>query len=216
MEPQAFGFVNQASQNPNLSALHTATSHPFPTLWFAKDGTPGLVKLLPSEETLLEYLDLFENQVQPIMFPHMPLACTRSEVQRFLSNAYRNASLYPDMLALIFATAALGIANIMDQQQSGRLSVGLSEHESAKGDVFSKCHIFHRLPYGITDIFVVAAAMQALRLASFMNRPTLLVVETLLMIGPYLVNSGRFFDAWSLFGVTIRLALCINRKPYTY
>ena len=140
VEPQAFGFTNPASRDPNLSALHTATSHPFPTLWFAKDGTPGLVKLLPSEETLLEYLDLFENQVQPIMFPHMPLACTRSEVQRFLSNVHRNASLHPDMLALIFTAVALGIANVVDQQQSGRLNVGLSEHESAKGDVFSRSY----------------------------------------------------------------------------
>lgn len=48
--------------------------------------------------------------------------------------------------------------------------------------------------------------MQALRLGSFLSRPTLLTIETLLMIGPYLTNSGRFLDAWAVFGVTIRLA----------
>jgi mannose-1-phosphate guanylyltransferase len=52
--------------------------------------------------------------------------------------------------------------------------------------------------------------MQALRVASFMNRPTLLVIETLVMIGPYLTNSGKFLDAWALFGVTIRLAQSIG------
>ena len=54
--------------------------------------------------------------------------------------------------------------------------------------------------------------MQALRFASFMNRPTLLGIQTLIMIGPYLTNSGKFLDAWALFGVTIRLAHSIGCK----
>jgi hypothetical protein len=56
----------------------------------------------------------------------------------------------------------------------------------------------------------VAAAMQALRLASYTNRPTLSVIETLMMIGPYLIDSGKFIDAWALFGVTVRLAQAVN------
>jgi hypothetical protein len=57
--------------------------------------------------------------------------------------------------------------------------------------------------------------MQALRLASFMNTPTLLAIQTLIMIGPYLTNSGRFLDAWTLFGTTIRLAhsIGLHRDP---
>lgn len=43
-----------------------------------------------------------------------------------------------------------------------------------------------------------------------MNRPTLLAIQTLIMIGPYLTNSGKFLDAWALFGVTIRLAQSIG------
>lgn len=43
-----------------------------------------------------------------------------------------------------------------------------------------------------------------------MSRPTLLAIETLIMIGPYLTNSGKFLDAWALFGVTIRLAHSIG------
>ena len=65
----------------------------------------------------------------------------------------------------------------------------------------------------MTDIgLIVAAAMQALRVGSFMNRPSLLAVETLVMICPYLTNSGRFLDAWALFGVTVRLAQSIGCK----
>src|SRR3954470_17602520 len=62
---------------------------------------------------------------------------------------------------------------------------------------------------------VVAAAKQALRLASFMHKPSLLGIQALLMIGPYLTNSGRFLDAWTLFGATIRLAhsIGLHRNP---
>lgn len=58
--------------------------------------------------------------------------------------------------------------------------------------------------------------MQALRFASFLNRPTLLGIQTLIMIGPYLTNSGKFLDAWALFGTTIRLAHSIGRKLIVY
>lgn len=48
-----------------------------------------------------------------------------------------------------------------------------------------------------------------------MNRPTLNGIQTLIMIGPYLTNSGRFLDAWTLFGTTIRLAQStgLHRNP---
>ena len=57
--------------------------------------------------------------------------------------------------------------------------------------------------------------MQALRNASFMNQPTLLGIQTLIMMGPYLTNSGRFLDAWTLFGTTIRFAhsVGLHRNP---
>lgn len=57
--------------------------------------------------------------------------------------------------------------------------------------------------------------MQALRHASFMNTPTLLGIQALVMMGPYLTNSGRFLDAWTLFGLTIRLAhsMGLHRNP---
>ena len=54
--------------------------------------------------------------------------------------------------------------------------------------------------------------MHCLRLASFLSRPTLLAVETLAVMGPYLTNSGKFLDASALFGETVRLAQSIGRK----
>ena len=49
-----------------------------------------------------------------------------------------------------------------------------------------------------------------------MNRPTLLVIETLVMMAPHLTNSGKFLDASALFGGTVRLAQSIGcmLKPF--
>ena len=48
-----------------------------------------------------------------------------------------------------------------------------------------------------------------------MSRPTLLAIQTLVIVSPYLTNSGRFLDAWTLFGSTIRLAhsVGLHRNP---
>lgn len=45
-----------------------------------------------------------------------------------------------------------------------------------------------------------------------MSRPTLLVIQALVMMGPYLTNSGKFLDASALFGCTVRLAQSIGCK----
>lgn len=57
--------------------------------------------------------------------------------------------------------------------------------------------------------------MHALRLSSFLNRPTLLSLETLLLIGPYLINTGRFLDASTLFGLVIRVAQGMGCRFWT-
>jgi hypothetical protein len=75
--------------------------------------------------------------------------------------------------------------------------------------------IKHIFTYNTLTTKSVAAAMQALRMASFMHKPSLLGIQALIMIGPFLTNSGRFLDAWTLFGTTIRLAhsIGLHRHP---
>ncbi|KAI4850334.1 hypothetical protein E4T44_02811 [Aureobasidium sp. EXF-8845] len=64
---------------------------------------------------------------------------------------------------------------------------------------------------------LAVAAMQALRLASFTSRPTLSCIQAMIMLAPYLTNSGRFLDAWSISGLTIRLAhsVGLHRNPHS-
>jgi hypothetical protein len=48
-----------------------------------------------------------------------------------------------------------------------------------------------------------------------MHKPSLLGIQSLIMIGACLTNSGRFLDAFTLFGTTIRLAhsIGLHRHP---
>ncbi|OCL14757.1 hypothetical protein AOQ84DRAFT_371003, partial [Glonium stellatum] len=183
----------------DIYAPQNSPAFPFATMWpaYPQACIPALLKCLPPRDELLSYLETFQCRAQSCSFPHVPDEITATEIERFLSDAQKNAEMFPDMLALLFAALAQGSQNGVFDKCGGKWVEGAMEAESKKGDVY------------------VAAAMQALRMASFMNRPTLLAIQTLIMIGPYLTNSGRFLDAWALFGITIRLAhsIGLHRNP---
>ena len=113
------------------------TSHPFPTLWAAKDDTSTILKLLPPEEDIFYYVDAFQRRAQAFSFPHVPSECTHQEVQNFLDNVDHNAALHPDMLALLFATLALGLQDGTYDRCGERWVYGGVEDEAKKGDVYS-------------------------------------------------------------------------------
>lgn len=48
--------------------------------------------------------------------------------------------------------------------------------------------------------------MQALRLANFLCRPSLHVIQALVIIGNTILNNGQSNAAWTLLGTTTRLA----------
>ncbi|KAI5367500.1 hypothetical protein Slin15195_G026300 [Septoria linicola] len=171
--------------------------YPFMNLWGGSSGAKDMARdLLASHDELYSCLDMFEKRAQSCYFPHTPDLLTRREVSRFLERTEENAEAHPDMLALMFSMVATAMQmGVYDRH--GEWAMGAVEDSRRRSDVY------------------IAAAMQALRLASFMNTPTLLGIQTLVMIGPYLTNSGRFLDAWTLFGTTIRLAhsIGLHRDP---
>ncbi|SMY18640.1 unnamed protein product [Zymoseptoria tritici ST99CH_1A5] len=178
---------------PDGSAMY-----PFPIIWHGGNSAIEMVRtLLTNHNEIFSCLDMFQRRAQSCYFPHTPDEVTRREVERFLDDKERNAEQYPDMLALIFATMATGMQMGVHDRCGGEWVAGAVEESRRKSDVY------------------LAASMQALRLASFMNTPTLLSIQTLIMIGPYLTNSGRFLDAWTLFGTTIRMAhsIGLHRDP---
>ncbi|KAK5130559.1 hypothetical protein LTR08_001939 [Meristemomyces frigidus] len=173
--------------------------YPFPVFsgWESEGAAAALVRMLAECDDLFEILDRFQRRAQACSFPHTPDEVTKREVERFLADGESNAQKYPDMLALLFATLATGLQMGEHDRCNGQWIAGETAKTQKRADVY------------------LAASMQALRMASFMNQPTLLGIQTLVMIGPYLTNSGRFLDAWTLFGTTIRMAhsIGLHRNP---
>ncbi|KAL8727538.1 MAG: hypothetical protein Q9181_005675 [Wetmoreana brouardii] len=198
MNGQPANLTHLVPRGTDMAAFQIQPTNPFPTVWRMADGAAAVAEMLPKDEQeIYFYLNAFQRRAQSYMFPHLPIECTESEVQRFLRNVKENSEQHPDMLALLFATLAQGIQNGVYDKYGGAWHAGTMELECATSNAF------------------IAASMQCLRLASFCSRPKLLTVEALVMIGPYLTNSGRFLDAWALFGTTIRLAQSIglHRDP---
>src|SRR5262249_46382390 len=102
---------------PRGAQIHGAsesTTYPFPTLWhaFPQVCIPELVlRCLPDDDEVFEYLAAFQKRAQTCAFPHVPEEITEKEVERFLLDRVDNAQKYPDMLALIFSALALGAHN---------------------------------------------------------------------------------------------------------
>lgn len=203
---------------PRGSDMYTPkspSSYPFATLFPASAELciPQLLGILPARKELFEYLNAFENRVYVCAFPHLPIELAKNEIERFLADAERNARMCPDMLALIFAAIALGAQHSVWDKSGEQWKAEFVDAEAQRGNVYGRYTIIQHFTILIKSS--VAASMQALRISSFMNKPSLLAIEALIMIGPFLANSGRFLDAWTLFGTTVRLAQAIglHRHP---
>lgn len=130
-------LTHAVPRGTDIFAFQLATSHPFPTLWSAKDDITSLIKILPPKEDLYFYLDSFQRRVQSCSFPHAPDECTKNEVRRFLENVEHNAALHLDMLALLFVTLAQGLQYGVYDKYGERWVPGAVEAESKKSDVYS-------------------------------------------------------------------------------
>src|SRR3954468_21487116 len=83
--PRGAGMYTPGNQSP----------YPFATLFKAtpNECIPELLSVLPTTTELFDYLETFEKRVHICSFPHIPTEITRSEVERFLSDAKKNAEM---------------------------------------------------------------------------------------------------------------------------
>jgi len=121
----------------------TPTPYPFPTLFAAnaEECIPKLLGCLPQGEELDKRLSAFEKRVSVCSFPYVPFETTKSEVDRFLKDAKKNAQMCPDMLALLFAAIALGGQHCVWDRSGDRWEAGAMLKELQKGDIYSKFSI---------------------------------------------------------------------------
>ncbi|KAJ4399986.1 hypothetical protein N0V91_009059 [Didymella pomorum] len=213
----AQSLAHHMPRGPDIFISNSPSTYPFATLFPAtpEECIPQLLDILPPRKELQDYLAAFEKRVYVCAFPHLPVELTKNEIDRFLDDPERNARMCPEMLALIFAAIALGAQHSVWDQCAGSWKAEVVDAEAQRGNVYGTYDRFLNDRLNSPDRSQVAAAMQALRLSSFMHKPSLLAIETLIMIGPFLSNSGRFLDAWTLFGTTVRLAQAIglHRHP---
>ncbi|KAK3725936.1 hypothetical protein LTR37_000084 [Vermiconidia calcicola] len=100
--------------------------------------TSSLLQLLPERRELFECLELFQRRAQSCSFPNTPDEVTRKGVEQFLSDGERNAELYPDMLALIFATLATGLQMGQYDRSGGQWLEGAVDQTRKRSDVYSE------------------------------------------------------------------------------
>ncbi|RMZ68569.1 fungal specific transcription factor [Pyrenophora seminiperda CCB06] len=189
----------------DIFATGNSSTYPFATIFSAslEDCIPQLLGCLPRNSDMSQYLSVFEKQV----CAQMPVELTRSEIERFLSDAEENSKRCPTMLGLLLVVIALGAQHSVWGRNSDSWDADLMKAETRAGDVYSEWVKFQKVK---PNFHLVAAAMQALRLSSFMHKPSLLAIQVLVMIGKYLTNTGKYLDAFTLFGTTIRLAHAIG------
>jgi hypothetical protein len=128
--------------------------YPFPTFFPAtpEECIPELLKCLPQREELFECLNAFEKRVHVCSFPHVPFEITKSEVERFLDDARRNAQMCPDMLALLFAAIALGGQHSVWDRSGGKWGADAMHFEVAKGNIYSELQERGERRSCVTDI----------------------------------------------------------------
>ncbi|KAF3228951.1 hypothetical protein TWF192_004506 [Orbilia oligospora] len=161
---------------------------PFPTLWKAVDGIAGIWTCLPPVDEVLTYVEAYRQRAQ-CAYPYIYAELQDDEVlRRFLEGGVQNAEQQPSLLALILISIALGIQCSVYHRRGHKWVSGAMEEDRRFSEVY------------------FAAAFQTLRIMGFSARPDALTLQTLLMMLPYLTNSGRCCDAWVVHGMAIRVA----------
>ncbi|KAF3905899.1 hypothetical protein AA313_de0210066 [Arthrobotrys entomopaga] len=180
--------IHQMPEAVDILSARNPRAFPFPTLWKATDGLAGIWNCLPSPSDILLYIEAFRQRAQ-CAYPYIYAELQDDEVlRRFLEGGVQNAERQPSLLALVLISIALGIQCSVYHRKGYKWVAGAMEEDRRFSEIY------------------FAASFQTLRIMGFSAKPDALVLQTLLMMLPYLTNSGRCCDAWVVHGMGIRVA----------
>ncbi|KAL4976014.1 hypothetical protein BDW66DRAFT_159949 [Aspergillus desertorum] len=174
-----------------LGLHNTYLSYPFIESKTPQDRWVALVDILPHRDEVLKFFHFYRI----CAYPFNPIVV---DIDKFESDICTYLGAY--------ASGDLNDRNKLSEQWSSAKAVGhisLLLATLAAGAHFSdlenpqrseQCQDFARRSF------------QALRLANFLFRPSLDVVQSLLILGNTLQNNGQSDAAWALLGTTVRLA----------
>ncbi|CAG8955127.1 hypothetical protein HYFRA_00007142 [Hymenoscyphus fraxineus] len=164
------------------------SEHPFANHWTCQGGLPEVITVLPEKVQADILLERYFECVDPV-YPMLHRQTFYTDYDMFcaLDRPEKDKS-DGSFVALIFAMLALGtqfVTNIPPKERQ----------QSAE--------------------FCVSAAHQALRMASYMNKPSVRSVQAMVLITYFLINDNHASDGWAFSGILIRqaYALGLHRDP---
>ncbi|XHG08028.1 hypothetical protein AWENTII_011156 [Aspergillus wentii] len=174
-----------------LGLQNTYNSYPFMDSRTPQERWAALLQILPQRNEVLKYFHFYRTSA----YPFNPILV---DIDRFESDlcGYLNA----------LAAGELRDANCVSDRWATDKSIGhisLLLATLASGVHFSDIEHPHRSELGQE---FARRSFQALRLANFLFRPSMDIIQSLLILGNTLQNNGQSDAAWALLGTTVRLA----------
>lgn len=186
---------------PIFGLDNESATYPFVDLWSLPHGSlvkiTELVKTLPNDSQILSFFRYYKD-VAHVVYPAIAdLEKFEEDLLLFLIN---RASMQPD---------ENGSNGITEQRIYGK-SLGWVGMLFAV--LSSGCHMsaMTRKERDLTSQVFVCCAFECLRASNFLSRATLDSIQTLLIVGNVMSNGMNAGVAWSLLGLTVRLAQTIG------
>lgn len=164
---------NMPFSHPTASNIFKA-EHPFSNYWTLAGGLAEVVGVLPSTKDQSDVLIAKYFEVVDPVYPMMDQGVFRQEYEHVWSMAPSERK-YTDgsLIALIFVMLAMGT-------QFGPLPSPEQKEQTAE--------------------FYVSASHQALRMSSYLSRPCLRSIQTMVLITYFLMNDNHSSDAYCFAG----------------
>ncbi|CRG90262.1 putative transcriptional regulatory protein PB1A11,04c [Talaromyces islandicus] len=163
--------------------------YPFNNYWTQNGGVAEVLKVFPEKQQSDILVNVFFEAVDPV-YPLLNRERFYIDYEAFWGlDEERKTEVDIDFLALVFIMLAMGTQFLYSPGSQQQLQ-GAAEFYS------SACH-------------------QSLRLFSYLNRTSLRVIQSMVFMTYFLLNSGRASDGWAFSGTLIRQAYAtgLNREP---
>ncbi|KAJ5432378.1 Transcription factorfungi [Penicillium daleae] len=174
-----------------LGLQNTFNSYPFMDSKTPRDRWKALLGVLPQRNEVLKFFHYY----QVTAYPFNPIL---TDMGRFESDLYTYLNAHSEGE---FKTSDKITERWATDQSIGHISLLLAT--LAAGAHYSDIEYPQRLELA-TDF--ARRSFHALRLANFLFRPSLDIIQALLILGNTMQNMGQSDAAWALLGTTVRLA----------
>ncbi|RAO68169.1 uncharacterized protein BHQ10_004181 [Talaromyces amestolkiae] len=177
---------------PALGLQNTYTIYPFMDEGLQHNPSTSLTKVLPQREEILKYFHFYRTFANPFSPTVVDIEEVETSIYTYLDTQVAKKTQ---------STGSDGINDTNSDLSIGQICVILAT--LASGAHFSDDELAERTKKS-QDF--ARRSFQALRLANFLFRPSLEVVQTLLILGHVLQNQGQSDATWAMLGLTVRLA----------